>query len=250
MSGAQRLELLLEHADRKDITFDKNSTAFRYRGRVVPGLLQPLKRALWPSYQYDTANNRSSSRFAKRDRSLRRPSDGFRRGSRVHKQIELFTNFGAAAIKRKGRGLDEYTRKFLIALKAYKWRPIVSELSLYDPTINVATKADLLCLDQKDRVILVEAKTGYYASWQRACYRMSGPHSNPVSDSPCNQALMQLMFTKRMVEGYGVRVDRAYTVRVDPDGVFPQLLPQDLEDDVEALAAHVGEVERRRKRRR
>ena len=248
--GAQRLEALLEHADREHITFDENSRAFRYRGRVVPGLLQPLKRALWPRYQYDGANDRASARFTPRDRTLRRPSDGRKRGSRVHKQIEHLTNYGTRALKRKRRGLDEYTKKILIALKIYKWRPVAAEVTLYDPTMKIATKADLLCIDDRGRLVLIENKTGYYASWRRACHEMSGPFSTPISDSPCNQSLMQLMFTKRMIENYGVRVDRAFTLRVDPDGVVPYPLSSDLEEDADVLAAHVAEVQWHKKSRR
>ena len=126
----------------------------------------------------------------------------------------------------------------------------MSELALYDPTMGVATSADLLCLDERGRIVLVENKTGYYSSWRRACHEMSGPFSRPISDSPCNQSLMQLMFTKRMIEGYGVHVDRAFTLRVDPDGVVPYPLPISLEEDADVLAAHVADVQWRKPRQR
>lgn len=252
--GGRRLDALLAHPDLDDIQFDEAVRTFRHRGRVVPGLLRPLKRALWPNYKYDKANDRSSRRFARADTSLRRPADGRKRGSRVHTQIETLTNYGTAAIKKRrggGVAIDEYTRKFLLALKAYKLRPVVSELGLWAPELNLATKADLICLDERNRIVLVETKTGYYASWDRACGRMRGPTVKPLSDSPRNQALVQLLFTKRMMERtYGTRVDRAYVIRVDPDGVTPYKLPPDIEASGDALAAFVSEGQRQKKRRR
>lgn len=248
--GAERLDALLSNPDLDDIQFDKRTRSFRYRGRVVPGLLNPLKRALWPTYDYKAANTRSSRRFTKKDPSIRRMSDGKKRGSLVHKQIEKLTNFGTTAIKKKGRALDEYTRKFLLAMSIWKLRPVISELSLYDSVTGAATKADLVCLDEHDRIVLIETKTGYYASWNRGCKLMRGPLCNPLSDSPCNQSLIQLLFTKKMMESYGTRVDRALVVKIDPDGVTPYPLPRDIERSAPALSAYVGESLRKRRTRK
>lgn len=246
-NGAARLDALLSHPDLEDIKFDKGSRSFRYRGRVVPGLLRPLKRALWPSYDYNVANTHTSRRFTKKDPSIRRPSDGRKRGGLVHKQIEKLTNVGTSAIKKKGRALDEYTRKFLLAIRVWKLRPVISELALYDSSTGVATKADVLCLDEKNRVVLVETKTGYYASWNRGCKIMSGPLHKPLSDSPFNQSLIQLLFTKKMVEAYGTRVDRAIVIKIDPDGVIMYPLPRDVELSGPMLSAYVGESLRKKR---
>jgi hypothetical protein len=248
VSGTARLEDLFERAAQDELEFDNRT--FRYRGRVVPGLLNPLRKALWPRYKYDAANDRAAARFTKRDRSLRQPSDGRRRGSRVHKQIEMLTNYGTSAVRRSRHRIDDYTRKFCVALAAWKWRPVRAELPLYDPDVDIATKADLLCVDAQDRVVLVEIKTGYYASWNRGCHEMSGPLQRAMSDSPCNQSLMQLLFTKRMVENaYATPVERAYVVRIDPDGVTPTRLPRELERDGPMLAAYVSETRQKKKKR-
>jgi hypothetical protein len=246
--GTARLEDLLDLVDQDELEFDGRT--FRYKRRVVPGLLRPLRKALWPRYKYDAANDRASARFTKRDKSLRHPSDGRRRGSRVHKQIEMLTNYGASAVRRSRHSLDDYTRKFCVALAAWKWRPIRAEVPLYDPDIDTATKADLFCVDAKDRLVLVELKTGYYASWNRGCHEMSGPLRRPMSDSPCNQSLMQLLFTKRMAENaYATPIELAYVVHIDPDGVTPTRLPRELERDGPALAAHVSESRQKKKKK-
>lgn len=240
--GARRLDALLAHPDRKDVEFvDKGRYSFfRYRGRRVSGLLSPLRRSLWPRYDYEVANSRATKRFSRRDPSLRRRSDGAERGTRVHVDIETFTNYGKEAIKK--RGIDSYTLKFLLALHKWKLRPVVSELAVFDSTIGAATNADLLCLDRRNRVVLIETKTGYYASWDRACERMSGPLEDVLSDSPCSQALTQLMFTKRMVENYGTHVDSAFVVRVTPDGVYTEKLRAEIEERNDLAAAYVQQT--------
>ncbi len=257
-TGPQRLDALMSHADRHDIEFVDNSNTsspsfFRHRGKRVPGLLAPLKRALWPQYDYDTANKGPARRFARRDPSLRRPSDGAKRGTRVHLQIETLTNYGTSAVKKKvGRaGIDLYTMKFIAWLRHERLRPVVSELALYDADLGLATSADLLCLDSRDRVVLIETKTGYYSSWHRACKPMAGPRlPRCMSDSPCNQALMQLLFTKRMIESYGTRVDRAAVVRVTPDGVEPEQLDARVEARGNLIAAYVIESRHQQQSRR
>ncbi len=240
--GARRLDALLTHPDRKDVEFVDNGrfSFFRYRGRRVSGLLSPLRRSLWPRYDYDAANSRAAKRFSRRDPSLRRRGDGAERGSRVHIDIETFTNYGKEAIKK--RGIDKYTLKFLLALRKWKLRPVVSELAMFDSVIGAATKADLLCLDRRNRVVLIETKTGYYASWHRACENMAGPLGDVLSDSPCSQSLVQLMFTKRMVESYGTHVDRAFVVRVTPDGVEPEELTAEIEARNGLAAAYVQQT--------
>lgn len=256
-TGPQRLDALLSHPDRRDVDFvdggENAPSFFRHRGKRVPGLLAPLKRALWPRYDYDTANRGTARRFARRDPTLRRPADGAKRGTRVHLQLETLTNYGTSAVRKKvGRaGIDVYTKKFIAWLQHERLRPVVSELAVYDAALGIATSADLLCLDRCNRVVLIETKTGYYSSWHRSCVPMSGPRlSRPVSDSPCNQALMQLLFTKRMIEGYGTRVDRAAVVRVTPDGVEPEKLDPRVEVCGDLIAAHVIESQQRQRRRR
>ena len=74
--GGARIDALLAHPDLASIEFDERARSFRHRGRVVPGLLKPLKRTLWPSYKYDAANDRAARVYTKRDPSVRSPADG------------------------------------------------------------------------------------------------------------------------------------------------------------------------------
>jgi len=256
--GKESLARLLAHPDRERIQFDPRSRCFRYDGRVVTGLLRPLKKCFWPSYSWKKANTDSVRKFCRRDRSLRNQRDGLRRGSRVHVQIELLTNEGIEGLirsqshlnaSRKRVHLEPYTKKLLLALRRYKMRPMASEVCLYDNSLRIATKADLLCLDHQDRLVLIETKTGFLGSWNRASHPMQKMQG--LSDSPRNQALTQLLFTKNMIEHtYGVPVDRAFVMRIDEDGVTPEALPSDYTRRSSAFRALVREKQTQQQKQR
>lgn len=257
-SGKASLERLLAHPDRTRIQFDARSRCFRYEGRVVTGLLRPLKRSFWPQYSWKKANTDSVRKFCRRDPSLRHQRAGLQRGSRVHVQIELLTNEGVEGLvraqshrnaRRKKVEVEPYTMKLLLALRRYKMRPMASEVCLYDNSLRIATKADLLCIDDKDRLVLIETKTGFLGSWNRASRPMQKMQG--LSDSPRNQALTQLLFTKNMIEQtYGTTVDRAFVMRIDEDGVTPEALPSDFTRRSSTFRAVVREAQTRRERPR
>lgn len=237
--------------DKCGVEFDAGVGAFRHNGRVVRGLTKVLKRTMWPRYKYAEANDAASRRFRKRDPMLRRARDGRARGSRVHMQIETLTNAGGAqALKRRRERLHPYTAKLLLAFKAWGWTPIVAELPLVDADNRIGTAADLLCSAPGGRLVLVETKTGYYGTWERAAGQMEGPLNGVLSDSPRSQALLQLLMTKRMMRLHGTRVDAAYVVRVDHDGVTPERIFTTLERRADVVAAYVGECLRTRQRKK
>jgi hypothetical protein len=238
----QRVAALQVALDKSGVEFDADVGAFRHNGRVVRGLTRVLKRTMWPRYKFAEANDAAARRFRKRDPALRRARDGRARGTRVHTQIETLTNAGGAgALKRRRERLHPYTAKLLLAFKAWGWTPIVSELPLVDAANRIGTAADLLCSAPGGRLILVETKTGYYGTWERASGQMEGPLRGVLSDSPRSQALLQLLMTKRMVQLHGTRVDAAYVVRVDHDGVTPEKAFAALERRADVVAAYVGE---------
>jgi hypothetical protein len=244
-----RVASLRTALDKAGVRFDDGVSAFRHEGRVVRGLTRVLKRVMWPRYKFDKANDAASRRFRKRDPLLHRASDGRARGSRVHMQIEAMTNTGGAqALKRRRERIHPYTRKLLLAFKAWGWRPIVSELPLIDAANGIATAADLVCSAPGGRLVLVETKTGYYGTWERATGQMAGPLRGILSDSPRSQALLQLLMTKRMMQLHGARVDAAYVVRVDHDGVTPERIFASLDCRAEVVAAYVGEALRKKRR--
>jgi len=248
----KRVEHLQANLEECGIAFDSEARTFRHNGRTVPGLTTPLRRFMWPDYKFDVANKASSRRLRLRDPAIKRIGDGRARGTRVHKQIELLTNGGAAAMKRRGEKLQPYVAKLLLAFREWNWIPIASEVPLIDDENMIATAADLLCSAPGGRLVLVEIKTGYYGTWDRFCKQMRAPLAGVLSDSPRSQALVQLALTKRMIELRGTKVDAAYVIRADASGIAPESIIPKLHARTNLVAARVGEAilasRKRRKR--
>jgi hypothetical protein len=266
------LDNLLSHPHLGDIEFSEAQRQFRVRTgrdgktRAVPGLVPALHRSLWPDYQYV----RSAAK--KKKTGLRRPSDGRLRGEYVHFQLELLANGGLDAlikamrakrqfvtncdlILRDQNGTDVHinplTIKAGLALREWKWRPVVAELPVYDAQLGIATKTDMLCLDRNNDAVLVEWKCGYDNYWQIGNRPMRGPLARRYSNSPMNQALLQALFTRRIIErSYGVKIKRAFVVHLHMDGVDPHEVPRELQENVELLARFVSAARQKRAPRR
>lgn len=239
-----RLQGALEDAG---IVFDNAFRAFRHKGRVVRGLTPILKRTLWPRYNYKALNDRAARRFRQTDPALHRASDGRRRGTRVHSQVEVLTNSGPSEMKRSGQALHPYTKKLFLAMRKWGWRPVASEIPLVDPISGIATAADMVCSAPGGKLVLVETKTGYFGTWNRASRPMDGPLSGVLSDSPQSQALVQALLTKRMMELHGCVVDKAYVVRIHAEGVEPVEVHPELDRRKDLVAAFVAERSRSRR---
>jgi len=237
-----RVQKLRDALGETGIAFDDRAHVFRHKGRVVPGLTKSLRTTLWPSYKYKKVNSAATRHFRKRDTSLRSTSAGRARGTRVHEQLEALTNFGGSgALQRKRQKIHPFAAKLLAAFARWGWRPVASEIALFDPTIGIATAADLVCSGPGGKLILVEVKNGYYGSWERGGQQMEGPLRGVLSDTPRAQALVQLLMTRRMMELHGARVDAAYVVRADCNGVTTEKAFADLDRRSPLVAAYIGQ---------
>ena len=190
----------------------------------VKGLLPVLSKFFWPDYEfipsaYKKKGNKTgiSNRF-----------EGLYRGDIVHKQLELYVNKGGIkSIHLLFNSIHPFTKKAIIALNLWKWVPIVSEFTIYDENLNLATRVDLLCLDESKDIVLVEWKCGMDNYVNRGNKPMKGPLKESYSNSPSNQAYLQLLFTKLIIEyTYDVRIKKSYIVRIFADGIEPYFLPK------------------------
>ena len=217
---------LIARSGADGVDFDKEARSFRNRngGGRPAGLIPKLKRAFWPNYQ--CAGTTSHKRFRRKKKTdIRHPSEGMRRGSAVHDQLELLTNGGPGALRRKQEALHAYTRKAVAGMKVWKWRPRRAELTVFDRVLNIATRADMLATGAKGQLILLEFKTGYDNYFECGSGAMCGPLRQHISNSPKHQALLQLFFTRELIErNYGVRIDESYVVHIHCDGVTPHKL--------------------------
>jgi len=216
-AAGSELDALLQHERVHDIRFDEQSRVFRGpTGRIVPGLVPKLKASFFPNYRYASARRPTNRKRT----DIKRRGDGLKRGKTVHHEIEILTNEGPRGLRKRGRrSIHPYTRKIAAALQIWQWRPVVSELAVHDPAINIATKADLICLDSKGRMILVELKTGFDNDFLRGTGSMHGPLAGRVSNAPLNQAKLQALVTKSIIESHGIHVHQAAVVQVHCDGI-------------------------------
>ena len=160
--------------------------------------------------------------------------------------------------------VDEQTKKALISFEKWGLTKVVSELPVYDPELGIATAVDLVCHDLNGGVVLIELKTNSPNTF--FCGQgVVGMHSNVLckidriqfhksirkkktgknikgemgistpdtittikrwNNSPRNQALLQLLFTKMIFErDKNIKVRAAYVVHITDDLVTPHTLP-------------------------
>lgn len=268
---SQKKDLLriLEHPANESITFTKEEGCFRLpgsggvdggTGKVIRGLLPVLKRCFWPNYEYQKRHNSyysaATTTTTTKSTGVRSRRQGLARGDLVHNQLEMFTNRGIKALRDRYDGvLHPFTEKVIDYLEIQGMTPMISELPVYDEGLGIATKADSIALDGDGRLTVIEWKCGMDNYIHRGCTEMSGPLRGRFSDSPLNQALVQLMFTIRMIERtFGVKVSRSYVVQIENDAVSPYQIPESMwelaGDCIYEIGASDDELLRKKKKRK
>lgn len=234
---------LLDHPLNREVSFCQRERCFKRhrsnsrefeKARRLRGLLPLLRKACWPDYEYRPSTVRTKST------GVRGPLEGIERGKLVHEQIETWVNYGPRVFRQRFGEPHIYTKKALIVLRQWGLKPIIAEMTLYDPGLDIATKADLICLDARNDIVLIEWKCGMDNYICRGTGPLTGPLCTRYSDSPLNQALVQLLFTKLIMEkGYAVRPRRAYVVQIHSDGLEPYPIPTDVNAMSEQCYQHV-----------
>ena len=208
--------------------------------RCVRGLVPALRRAFWPDYEYIRPPVRGKPTGVRGKRA------GMIRGEVVHHQLELYVNArsegrdGISAVREHYDEVLPFTRKALLALEQWGIDPVIAEAVVYGEALDVATKADLIGIDRSGRLVLIEWKCGMDNHFERGAAAMKGPKIEAFSDCPKNQAFLQLLFTKALMEGtFDMPVTRAYVVRVHQEGVTSYQIPDALERERGMFLAHL-----------
>lgn len=239
MTQKQQLCQLLNHPIHETIFFCSKSRCFKRKKSdteiKVKGLLPVLKKSCWSNYEY------TPSEYKTKKTGIWNSSEGIARGTRVHKEIEVVVNRGWEEAKLFfGEKLHPFTTKAIIAMREWKWQPIISEMIAYDPFMDVATKIDLICLDKNKDIVLVEWKCGMDNYISRGNAPMQGPLGKYYSNSPLHQAYVQLLFTKMFVEkGYGVFPKKSYVIQIHTDGITPYTIPETMKYYQESVYEYV-----------
>ncbi len=219
---------LFNHENNTIIKFSQEERCFKKNNHsYVKGLLRSLNKIFWPTYEYTTPSYKH-----KKKTGLHSKREGLYRGDLVHHQLELYINKGGFdAIKIVYDKIHPFTRKALAALNEWKLNPIISEFTIYSEILDIATKIDLICLDEKDNIVLIEWKCGMDNYICKGNDVMQGPLKRLYSNCPLNQAYLQLLFTKLIIEkSYQIKIKKTYVIQIHNDGIDPFKIPKRLLD--------------------
>jgi hypothetical protein len=203
--------------------FDEDRRCFKINTpdgpRTAKGLVPTLKQIFYKNYKYEQPKYSRGKRIPKPEYG------GQMRGSIVHKQLMMYANkYSIEEFSKQFMAIHPYSIKAFQFLKTNNWDPITAELAIGDTDLMIATAIDMVCMDQNGKVILIEWKTGMDYSMLRGTTQMDGPvHED---DCPLNQAFLQLLFGKIILEmQYGIRSDEEYVVQIKHSGVVEYRIP-------------------------
>lgn len=225
----ERILNFLNHPNHDIIEFSRRQRCFRFKkkkNKKVKGLVPVLKRCFWKNYVYE------SSPYKNLSTGVANKYEGMARGSRVHEQLECYVNsdMNMKEVKRRFGRVDPYFNKARLAMREWKWTPLIAELPIYDPGLGIATKTDMIGVDDKGKLILVEWKCGMDNYGKRGNAPMLGPLKTKFSNCPINQALVQLLFTRLLLQNYGLYPEKSYVVQINSEGITPHALPKKMRD--------------------
>lgn len=157
----------------------------RGRGLFARGLTKALSAQFYPFFSISAVL---------KDLPCSKPKKhGKKVGNRLDAQLETWANQGVTP--------KNPTPRFQViqrALTEKRWIPLRSQLAVGCRKARLATKIDLICLDEAGRVVLVELKCGfddYFDVQNQGCLEQPFD-SVPVSYK--NNAMLQLGFTLRL----------------------------------------------------
>ena len=216
--------------------FDEERDCYFVDGTAFAGLLRTLKRVCFPDYNYkqslaDCPQDPSMHRAT----GLTRPSQGRRRGSIVHKQLQTLVNSGDEnalfdARGRRGKAPHRLVDKILRALSFKGLIPIVAEFGDFYEELRMASQIDLICYSPKKRnVSLIELKVGgdnYFDCSNKPLKEPPLLRTQP--NSPLTQAYLQLLFYRKMFTDHypHVPLGSCYVFQARNDGVCSKRLPK------------------------
>ena len=231
--------------DKGSVVFSQNEGCFKFQwnrnagsekqgGKIkytkMKGLLPTLRRVFWPEYTYNKSRYKGTT-------GVRSRTEGLIRGSTVHQQIQVYActdRYKKSSISTLKEApewnfMHEYTKKALIALREWDLTPLFVEYPVGDPNSLVATSIDMICKDNKGKIVILDWKCGLDHYMMRGSHAMKGPLRKFYNDCPLNQGYLQLLFECAMLNYFrGICVKKAYLIQITMDGVIPWVVPEEL----------------------
>lgn len=224
MSSKKRKELRNYLLGSTYITFSEKRQSFVYGKKRLKGLVPCIKKAFYEDYEYIQSKYRVVG-----DSGLKKPSDGIKRGKLVHNQLcEYGNKENNKTFAENNPILHVYTKRAIDFLKKYNLKPIISEYPISDSDFKIGTAVDMIAMDENGKIILIEWKSGMNTYFKRGNVSMNGPLSDR-SNSPLNQALLQLLFTSILFEQTtSIKPDDAIVVHINEESIDHYYIPKKL----------------------
>jgi hypothetical protein len=208
------------------VYFDEEKRYFKIKTekngfKLAKGLVPSLRSVFYNNYKFE------QSKFPTKKKIKRDIYGGQIRGSIVHKQLMMYANkYSVEEFKKQYLSIHPYSIKAFRFLKINEWIPIIAELPVADPDLMIATAIDMICINTKGEIILIEWKTGMDNYMLQGTQSMDGPIKD--NNCPLNQAHLQLLFGKIFLEkNHGIKSDKEYVVQIKEEGVVSYSLPKE-----------------------
>lgn len=236
----------MTYAPQTQVRFATNDQ-FRYRASPsspeVPfrGLHPLLRDLYWGKYDYYEATRHLAKKISAHNRASLEVCPALEHhgvsgrdvGSIVHQQVEQAVKEGMTAKSLlENTALHPYVRNVFVELGRLGLQCVRAEEIVYDPSIQLATKIDLIARSSRDpnTLVLIEVKVGYpVGSWYASSMVMKRP-LHEVGNSPFHQACLQIMWCGEMLRHRldpGTRI-RVATLHVTPSRAILEVPPDNL----------------------
>lgn len=175
---------------------------------------------------------------------------GLVRGTKVHRELKDFVVLDKKNFKKIYGKLHPYCERILSTIITdMTWLPFLPEFDIYDEGLGIGTSIDMVCLDEKGYLILLEFKTGYKDYFENDDGQMMKHSLGSMRNTMQNQATCQLVASALILEKrYGVPFHRMklYVIRVDDDSLdiipiqknFTKIVGPHIYNDLLSLSSH------------
>jgi hypothetical protein len=225
MANVENFKNFVLHKKHKLISFNESAKRFELQAGpnkflYMPGLRRYLEAVFYPDYKYvrhkDDGTTGAGSLFG-----------GLQKGERIHEQLMHYSNMTNEQFKKSMDSLDVYAAKAIIYLREFAIKPMCGEICIWNNVI--ATRIDNISTNSDNDFILIEWKTGMDDYFRRGNSTMKGVLVDRFSNCPMNQAFLQLLICKMIIEKeYGTTVHQEYVVHIKKDGVEALPIPNEM----------------------
>jgi len=232
------------HARNRSVGFTPYDGCFKYvdpatgRLRRAKGITKILRGAFYADYTPvygPRAKPRPRTRETSRQRLARQMADdrvrGLELGTVVHQELCDWARIAdERAWRRDHPTPNMYTVKAIRALNKLRIEPLYGEWPIFAHwgTAGIATGIDIVgaSAEYDGRLVLIEIKTGYEGYFKRGSGKMTRTPMKRVDNSPQNQAFLQCLTARAMLENeYGIAGTIGLVMRVHARGVNVYAIP-------------------------